>query len=100
MDWREIANTKQEQRWNRIPPAWRFDASVYADQLNVLKVPQTCGILTAKEIAITENYDAVSLVDAIKEGQLSSEEVAVAFCKRAAIAQQLVHGGSDSAYVG
>jgi len=56
----------------------------------VLDVPRSCGILSEREIKITEDYDAVAIIAGIKAGELSAEEVTVAFCKRAAIAQQLV----------
>lgn len=56
--------------------------------LNVLDVPRTCGILTEKELDITENYDATDLVALMSAGKLKSVDVVTAFCKRAAIAQQ------------
>ncbi|PTU19574.1 hypothetical protein P175DRAFT_0510812 [Aspergillus ochraceoroseus IBT 24754] len=57
---------------------------------NVLDVPSTCGILTGEEITLTTQYDAVDLIRLMKEGKYSVEAVTVAFCKRAAIALQLV----------
>jgi amidase len=57
---------------------------------NVLQVPRECGLLSDRELNITEKYDAVALVEALAAGAFTAEEVAVAFCKRAAIAQQLV----------
>lgn len=48
------------------------------------------GILTAKELQITEQYTVSQLLEALKSGQLTALEVTVAYCKRAAIAQQLV----------
>ena len=61
-----------------------------SDGANLMSVPKTSGILTEKEIRITSEYDAVDIVGAIKASTFTAEEVAVAFCKRAAIAQQLV----------
>lgn len=90
MIWQEVAAKKQTERLERIPQAWRIDTSRYQEQHNVLDVPRCCGILNEKEIDITEKYDAVGIVEAIKARDLSAEEVTVAFCKRAAIAQQLV----------
>ena len=84
-----IARGKQEQRQKRIPKAWLLSQ----DQLqsrDSLSLPGNCGILTAREIHITREHDAVDIVDAIACGELSAKEVAVAFCKRAAIAQQVV----------
>ncbi|EEA25391.1 hypothetical protein TMatcc_006388 [Talaromyces marneffei ATCC 18224] len=56
---------------------------------NLLDVPRQCGILKAKEVQITEGYDVQGLLNEIAEKRLRAEEVALAFCKRAAIAQQL-----------
>ena len=58
---------------------------------NVLDVPATCGILSSKEIEITGNWDAVVLIEKLAKGELTSLEVTTAFCKRAAIAQQLIN---------
>jgi amidase len=91
MDYKAIALKKQATRLERIPRAWRIDVSKYENMHNVLDVPRTCGILNEREIKITEEYDAVAIVEGIKARELSAEEVTVAFCKRAAIAQQLVY---------
>jgi hypothetical protein len=85
----EIAQGKQEQRQKRIPKAWLLSQ----DQLqtrDILSLPENCGILTARELHITQECDAVDIIDEIASGKLSAREVAVAFCKRAAIAQQMV----------
>jgi amidase len=88
--WSEIGLIKRQKRDRLIPKSWRIDTSSYAERNNVLDVPPTCGILTEKEIDITSNFDAVDIVENIRESVFSAEEVTVAFCKRAAIAQQLV----------
>lgn len=85
----EIAQVKREQRQKRIPKAWLLSE----DQLqsrDILSVPEHCGILTAREFQLTQTHDAVDIVNGIASGKLSAREVAVAFCKRAAIAQQMV----------
>lgn len=51
--------------------------------------PAESGLLSAEELAITEQTAAV-LVDKLAKGELSSVQVTTAFCKRAAIAHQLV----------
>jgi Asp-tRNA(Asn)/Glu-tRNA(Gln) amidotransferase A subunit family amidase len=56
---------------------------------NVLDIPAKCGILSAREIDITEGYDATALLQKLASKELSAVEVTTAFCKRAAIAQQL-----------
>ncbi|EXJ60028.1 hypothetical protein A1O7_04177 [Cladophialophora yegresii CBS 114405] len=47
------------------------------------------GILTPKEVEITENYDATGLAEAIASKKHSAVEVVTAFAKRAIIAHQL-----------
>lgn len=56
---------------------------------DVTGIPRACGLLTEKELQITEQYDAPALVKELASGSLTSVEVTTAFCKRAAIAHQL-----------
>lgn len=78
-----------------IPPAYHLPKDI-VDKFrekdrptNVTNICTTCGILTPSEIVITEDYDAVGLAEAIAKKQFTAEAVAIAFCKRAAIAHQL-----------
>ena len=93
--WREVAAAYRAEVEGRIPKEWRLPASITdtilekSDQV-VLDIPRTCGLLTAEELEITENYDAVALAQLLAEGKFTSVTVTTAFCKRAAIAQQLV----------
>ncbi|KAI4620720.1 uncharacterized protein J4E87_007048 [Alternaria ethzedia] len=94
-DWRTLAASKREFVYAKIPKDWRLPSSQTSQytedsSISVLDVPRTCGILTEKELDITENYDATDLVKMMAEGQLTSTEVVTAFCKRAAVAQQCV----------
>lgn len=89
--WLELCNIKQAERERSIPAEWRIPASrLTTEKKNLLDVPATCGILTEEEIKITSEFNAIELLEQIKSGKLSSEAVTIAFCKRAAIAQQLV----------
>lgn len=56
---------------------------------DVSRILNTCGLLTEREIQITENYSAVSLAQAIASKQLTAVEVTRSFAKRAVIAHQL-----------
>lgn len=56
----------------------------------MIDIPKQCGLLTEEEIDITENYDAVALLQKITLRQLSSRTITTAFCKRAAISHQIV----------
>lgn len=92
-DWRQLALSKRVATFNKIPKDWLLpieQASQYTETnaISVLDVPKTSGILTQKELEITENYDATDLVALMSKGELASTDVVTAFCKRAAIAQQ------------
>ncbi|KAF5969225.1 general amidase [Fusarium bulbicola] len=56
---------------------------------DVSTIPITCGILSTKEIIITEDYNAVGLLEAISRRKHTAVAVARAFCKRSIIAHQL-----------
>ncbi|KAK3648725.1 hypothetical protein LTR56_000998 [Elasticomyces elasticus] len=92
--WQDIAERKQRQRAERIPKAWLL-RSEYSNgassSKSVLDVPRKCGILTSRELHITEDLDATNLVAQLAAGKIKSVDVVTAFCKRAAIAQQLVN---------
>ena len=93
--WRSASRTKLAANYAKIPKEWRLGARFLQDvapnsHLNVLDVPRECGILTKGELEITGQYDATALVGHIASKRLGSHEVVLAFCKRAAIAHQLV----------
>lgn len=83
-----------------IPKAWELPSALVQslshplesskNNLVELDIPRRSGLLTEKELRITEAYDVQGLLKALASGELTSLEVTVAFCKRAAIAQQLV----------
>ena len=85
-EWKRTAADKVAARDALIPVEWKVPKT---DSLNVIDFPRTCGLLNRSELEITET-DAVSLVKMMLNGSLKSREVTEAFCKRAAIAQQLV----------
>jgi amidase len=93
--WETIAAEYQKEAAAKIPHEWLLPANITelicpSSTQNVLDISRTCGLLSAKEIDITENYDAVTLSEHLASGKFSSLAVTTAFCKRAAIAQQLV----------
>jgi amidase len=92
--WQIISRRKKEEQWSRIPQEYQFSSDVKISGKNVLDVPRTCGLLSKPELEITENYDATALAEALAKNQLTSEAVTRAFCKRAAIAHQLVSHGA------
>jgi amidase len=57
--------------------------------MNVMDLPYTCGIMSKEELELTDK-DATELLELLASGKVKSYDVTLAFCKRAAIAQQLV----------
>ncbi|KAI7499101.1 amidase family protein [Hortaea werneckii] len=92
--WQTRAQEYQKTANAKIPEAWRL-GSQYLMEMgptsnhSVLDIPAKCGILSKREVDITENYNMVELVQQLASRSMSSTEVTTAFCKRAAIAQQL-----------
>ena len=60
------------------------------EPLDVTGVPRSCGLLSEREIDITENYDATALVHLLSTRKITSVALLNAFRKRASIAHQLV----------
>ncbi|KAH8424823.1 uncharacterized protein LDX57_002566 [Aspergillus melleus] len=57
---------------------------------NVTDVPRSCGLLSERELDLTERYDATGLVQMLAAGKVTAKELLIAFRKRATIAQQYV----------
>lgn len=85
MSWQDLADRKRAARDALIPRDWLVD--VPADQLDVTRLAETCGLLSDRELEITA-CGVSRLLSAIAESRYSSAEVCLAFSKRAAIAQQ------------
>ncbi|KAF4440308.1 general amidase [Fusarium acutatum] len=66
----------------KVPKEMRLPLGVIQNPLtDVSSIPTTCGILSPEEIIITENYDAVGLIEAIACRKHTAVAVAQAFCK-------------------
>ncbi|KAL5365258.1 amidase signature domain-containing protein [Aspergillus floccosus] len=93
-DWEQKAQAKQAEAAAKIPSAWRLPSEIL-DQIaqgtlqNVLEIPRQSGLLSDRELLITEVPDATELLKKLSSREWSAVEVTTAFCKRAAIAQQL-----------
>lgn len=75
---------------SKIPEAWRLPQHLLeSQQKDVSGIPASCGILSEDELTITA-CDATEILSKVHSGVWSAEQVCLAFCKRAAIAQQLV----------
>lgn len=88
-DWKTRAAARKAQQEAEIPAEWRIPP-IPEGTFNVLSVPSTCGLLSEKQLLITEADDVELLLRKLAGGEWSSVEVTTAFYKRAIIAQQLV----------
>lgn len=93
--WQAIAAARRKQLDLLIPKEWKlseeFKASLPADGRLIQADPaRKSGILSETELDITESYSAAQLLERLARSEVSSLAVTTAFCKRAAIAQQLV----------
>lgn len=83
-------NIVREQFTNKVPAALLLPRCLIDNPpKDVTSIPRSSGLLTAEELAITENYDATGLAAAIRENRLTSVAVTTAFAKRAIVAHQL-----------
>ncbi|KAJ5977145.1 hypothetical protein N7501_000487 [Penicillium viridicatum] len=94
-NWQDLVATKRHECEQKIPRDWLLSA----DQLALAKetprvldidLPRHSGLLSEVELDLTENYTASQLLVKLASGQVSSSAVTTAFCKRAAIAQQVI----------
>jgi len=88
-DWRSISAGKIAARDALIPAEWKLKDVVPDSVLDVTGIPESSGILSEEELRIT-NADTSEILSRVHAGVWKARAVAVAFCKRAAIAQQLV----------
>lgn len=91
MAWSGRVEDKRSRLRSAIPSEWHLAAAPTED--SVMAYPETCGILTADELAITAT-SAVDLVEQMATGKQTAVAVTTAFCKRAAIAHQLVRSSA------
>ncbi|KAL2787793.1 amidase signature domain-containing protein [Aspergillus keveii] len=93
-DWQVLVTKKRAQLNAQIPGEWRLSESFLASipasgRLIEDDVVRRSGLLTDEELDITENYSAKELLSKLACGDTSSLQVTTAFCKRAAIANQV-----------
>jgi amidase len=87
--WQGIACEAQEVRANSIPKEWMLKTPVPETVMNVMDILYNCGIMSKEELDLTDK-DATELLELLASRKVKSYDVTLAFCKRAAIAQQLV----------
>lgn len=87
--WKQIAKARKQKQEDSIPKEWRITLPP-PDRTNVLNVPEECGLLSARELEITNQDDVLVTLDKLARGEWSSVQVTTAYSKRAIIAHQLV----------
>lgn len=88
--WQDIAAEKKAEQLSRIPRDWHIPENLRTDATDLRPLAEASAILTDLELEITsEKYDATSLLAKIADGTFTAADVVTAFCKRAAVAQQV-----------
>ncbi|KAF4554603.1 Acetamidase-like protein 1 [Elsinoe fawcettii] len=97
--WEELAASKRKQLADSIPPEWRIPSEKLPpdSQLDVSSWPDTSGFFTPEELEITD-LTASELLPKLASGHYTSEQVTLAFCKRASVAQQLTNCLSETLF--
>ena len=85
--WKLRARAKRAAQATLIPSEWCLKD--VPDFTNARDYIRSAGLLTSSELEITEITDARVLQQKLQSRELSAHAVAYAYCKRAAIAQQL-----------
>lgn len=90
-DWSTIAHRKRDERDKRIPDDWKLTATALDvdEGLTPNEVIQSSGILAPEETRITE-LSVKQLLEGMHRGDLTAAAVTKAFCKRSAVACQMV----------
>ncbi|KAJ5448133.1 Amidase [Penicillium cf. griseofulvum] len=94
-NWQDLVAAKRHECEQKIPRDWLLSADQLAlaqesPRLLDIDIPRRSGLLSEVELDLTENYTASQLLDILASRQASSLAVTTAFCKRAAIAQQVL----------
>lgn len=89
--WERQAQKGRDILDKSIPKQWLLPESQLppATQKNVIDFPRQSGLLSERELMITD-WSATELVGEMGKGNLTAEEVVVAFLKRSVLGQQLV----------
>ena len=89
--WKDRAAAKRAETLNKILPEWRLSADDLerASQQREITGPFIEQFLDKDEISVT-SMTSVPLLKALAEQKWSAVQVATAFCRRAAVAHQIV----------
>lgn len=96
-----VFQTARSELSRKIPTEWQIP-DLQREKLprNVMGMFKEAGILTTRELEITESPDASSILEKIHGGTWTARDVTIAFCKRASLAQQLVNCLMDANFQG
>lgn len=95
-DWKQKVAAAREARDAQIPAELLLsNVPGYTPPkpgTNIMPIFESCGLLSPEELEITSvEHDATYLLEQLASKKLSAVQVTTAFCKRAAIAQQLIN---------
>ncbi|KAL4910303.1 amidase signature domain-containing protein [Aspergillus multicolor] len=101
VEWSAITPTKRAEQVSRTPAEWILPQAITSrvsagPSISAFDLLSETTLLTPREHELTENYDATSLLAQMSTGRVTSVEVTMAFCKRAAIAHQLTNSLTES----
>ena len=88
--WQDVAAAKRKEIDTLISTVWTPPEDLPSNQIQPYAIDLPQRYLTPSEREITENYTAEQLLVKIASRDFSAEDVARAYCKRAAIAHKLV----------
>jgi hypothetical protein len=87
--WTQLVEQKKQRQLKSIPHEWLVSEPPPDSTLDVTNFPETCGLLTARDIEITNTSTDV-LLENLACGEWTAVDVTIAFSKRAIVAHQLV----------
>ena len=100
-DWQTKVSRKRQACRDKIPKEWLLPDSIrgvlqypledHPNRLIEMNIAKRSGVMTERELSITEDYTVSALLEALASSKLSALDVTLAFSKRAAIAGQLLN---------
>lgn len=91
LHWKPAVLEKRAQQKASIPEEWHLSSPVPSDVSNVKEFIDSSDYLSPEEKSITNITDASVLLGKLARRELSSEQVARAFCKRTTLAHQVIN---------
>ncbi|KAF4583552.1 hypothetical protein EYR38_002304 [Pleurotus pulmonarius] len=90
MHWQKRSADRKRAQLESIPSQWHIK-SLPEDVQNVLDIPRACGILSERELEITETVGLDTILDKLRSGEWTSVETTTAYYKRAIVAHQVTN---------